>query len=228
MSAGGQAPPRTKHQASGAEHGVDVMLRVALTGGIATGKSSVLRTLASFGCRTIDADILAREAVLRDSPGWRAVVERFGREILQSDGTIDRARLGRIVFQDPAARRGLEAIVHPRVYQAIERRFQNAATRDPHAIVVADIPLLIETGGQTGFDRVVLVTCDPEQQLQRVMERDGLSREEAAKRIAAQLPLEEKRAHADYIVDTSGSFEETTRQVEAVYRELCAANRRRT
>ena len=196
------------------------MLRVALTGGIATGKSHCLAGFAARGVPTIDADRLARLAVAPGSPGLGAVVRRFGQEILRPDGTLDRAALGRIVFSDPGARADLEAIVHPDVYRRIRDWFAQLPLDTPLAI--ADIPLLFETGQEHEFDVVIVAACRPEEQLRRLMARDGLSAPDARARLAAQLPIEEKRARAHHVIDTEGEFPETDAQVERVHRRLIA------
>lgn len=187
------------------------MRRIGLTGGIATGKSYVANRLREAGVPVIDADLLARQAVEPGSAGLAAVVERFGREILTQEGTLDRERLAAIVFRDKAARRDLEAIVHPFVRREIEAFFQRLAGNEPFA--VADIPLLYETGRQRQFDMVVVVACSPATQLQRLMTRDGVSREEAERRVAAQLPIDAKVTLADYVIRTDGAYEETNAQV---------------
>jgi dephospho-CoA kinase len=202
---------------SGAHH----VLHVALTGGIATGKSHCLRRLAALGVPVIDADLLAREALEPGTLGHAEVVRRFGTEILTRDGAIDRAALGRIVFADASARNDLEAIVHPLVYARIMNWFDELERTAPApAFAVADIPLLYETGHHTGFDRVIVVACSPEQQLARVMARDGLSETAARQRIAAQWPIDQKRALADDVIDTNGTVDETRAQVDALARLL--------
>ena len=194
------------------------MRRIALTGGIATGKSYVAARLRDAGVPVVDADVLAREAVAPKSDGLAAIVERFGREILTPEGFVDRARLGEIVFRDEKARADLEAIVHPFVRRKIEEFF--AALPREHAFAVADIPLLYETRRQRDFDKVIVVATSPEQQIERVMSRDGLSREEAERRVAAQLPIDSKIALADYVIRTDGAHEETDAQVDGLLREL--------
>ena len=187
--------------------------RVALTGGIATGKSHVRARIEAAGVPTIDSDVLAREAVAPGSPALHAIVQRFGTGVLQPDGSLDRRALGARVFQDPTARLELEAIVHPLVRQRTELWF---AALDPavHPFAVADIPLLYETGRDEDFDAVVVTACDPATQLARVMARDGLTREAAQARIAAQLPIDEKVRRADYVIRTDGPIHDTDRQVE--------------
>lgn len=194
------------------------MVRVALTGGIATGKSHVLAAFAARGVPTIDADVLAHDAVAVGTPGAEAVRRRFGADIIRPDGEIDRRRLGAIVFNDTAARRDLEAIVHPAVYGAIQRWFASLPADTRYAI--ADIPLLFETGHERDFDAVVVAACEPDEQLRRVMARDGLAEADARARLAAQLPLGEKIARADHVVWTTGTPGDTARQVGEVAERL--------
>ena len=187
------------------------MQRIGLTGGIATGKSYVVTRLREAGVPVVDADVLAREAVARHSPGLTAVVERFGTEVLTPEGDLDRARLAHIVFRDEAGRRDLENIVHPVVRRGIAQFFDQlpAETR----LAVADIPLLYETHRERHFDKVVVVACAPALQIQRLIARDHLSPEDAERRLAAQLPIEEKVRRADYVVRTDGTYAETDAQV---------------
>jgi dephospho-CoA kinase len=196
------------------------MLRVALTGGIATGKSYCLARFAALGAAVIDADRLARDAVAPGSSALEAVALRFGRSILLPDGSLDRAALGRIVFNDRAARADLEAIVHPEVYRGIGEWF---ASRPPATrLAIADIPLLFETGHNHDFDRVIVAACDPHQQLTRLMARDRLSEPEARARLNAQWPIEEKVARADHVIRTGGTLADTDAQVRTVYELLMA------
>lgn len=192
------------------------MKRVGLTGGIATGKSYVVSQLRAAGVPVVDADVLAREAVAPGTPALAAITARFGDAMLARDGTLDRAALGTVVFADQAARRDLEAIVHPVVRAGIAAFFDGLPAATP--VAVADIPLLYETGRERDFDAVVVVACAPEEQLRRLMTRDGLSREAAAQRISAQWPIADKVARADAVIRTDGSHEETNAQV----RELIA------
>lgn len=193
--------------------------RIALTGGIATGKSHVRSRFEALGVPTIDSDALAREAVSPGTAALAAVVGRFGPQVLDAGGSLDRQKLGRIVFADPQARKDLEAIVHPEVRRATEAWF---ATLDParHRFAIADIPLLYEVGRDRDFDAVIVAACTPETQLRRVMERDGLSEAEARQRIAAQRPIEEKLRRADYVIRTDGTFEDTERHVREVFNTL--------
>jgi dephospho-CoA kinase len=196
--------------------------RVALTGGIATGKSHVRARLESLGIPTVDADVLARDAVAPGSPGLAAVVRRFGAEVCNADGGLNRRKVGAIVFHDPEARRDLENIVHPYVREMMERWF---ASLDPERVpfAVADIPLLFEGRREGDFDTVIVTACEPATQLRRLVERDGLSAAEAQQRIAAQWPLDKKIAKADFVIRTDGTFDETNRQVDAVVARLGSA-----
>jgi dephospho-CoA kinase len=185
--------------------------RIGLTGGIATGKSHVVTRLREHGVPVVDADVLSRESVATGSPGLAAAVARFGPGILDPEGALDRSRLGDIVFRDQAARRDLEAIVHPFVRERIEAFFTSVPASEPFA--VADIPLLYETGREKGFDAIIVVACSLETQLARVMTRDGLSREDAQRRIASQWPIEEKVKRADHVIRTDGTYADTDAQV---------------
>jgi dephospho-CoA kinase len=196
------------------------MLRAALTGGIATGKSFCLSRFAALGAATIDADILARDAVAPGSVGLEQVIRRFGTGVLLADGRLDRPALGRVVFGDRAARADLEAIVHPLVYRRIDDWFADlpSGTR----VALADIPLLFETGHQHDFERVVVCACDAAEQLRRLVTRDRLTAAEARARLAAQWPVAEKVRRADYVIRTDGTFAETEAQVRQVYEVLAA------
>lgn len=193
--------------------------RVALTGGIATGKSYVRGRFEAFGVPTIDSDVLARAAVAPGTNGLSAVVDRFGRDVLDADGGLDRPKLARIIFGDADARRALEAIIHPEVRRATDQWF---ASLDPtrHRFAIADVPLLYEVGRERDFDAVIVAACEPDTQLRRVMKRDALSEGDARQRIAAQLPIDEKVRRADYVIRTDGTFEETDRQVKDVFERL--------
>jgi len=195
------------------------MIRVALTGGIGTGKTYVRRRLEAMGVPTIDADQLAREALAPGTPGLGAVVARFGPHVLDGHGHLDRRALAAIVFSDAGARRDLEAIVHPAVRRAIDAWF-DTLNPDTTPYAVADIPLLYETGRDRHFPTVIVVACAPAVQFARVVERDGMSVDDARRRIAAQLPIEEKAARADHVVRTDGTFSDTDAQVDRLHREL--------
>ncbi|MDQ3069763.1 MAG: dephospho-CoA kinase [Acidobacteriota bacterium] len=194
-------------------------LRVALTGGIATGKSFCLAQFARRDVPVIDADRLAHAAVAPGSPGHAAVIARFGEGVVTPDGAIDRPALGRIVFGDARARRELEAIIHPAVHRAIDAWF--AELGDAGApLGIADIPLLYETGRDIEFDHVIVAACPVAMQIERLMARSGLTRADAKLRVAAQLPITVKTGRAGFVIDTSGSFAETETQVSRVLAEL--------
>jgi dephospho-CoA kinase len=190
------------------------MRRIALTGGIATGKSYVRAQFDKLGIPTIDADVLAREAAAPGTPGLSAVAKRFGSEVLDATGVLDRRKLASVVFADATARRDLEAIIHPSVRAAIDAWFASLPAGTPFAI--ADIPLLYETGREQDFDAVIVVAVDPETQVRRVMERDGLSEAEARARVAAQIPIADKARRADYLIRTDGTYGETDARVTAI------------
>ncbi len=195
------------------------MLRVGLTGGLASGKSFVGRALAELGCHLIQADELGHEVLKPGGEAYAAVVAEFGPEILEADGAINRRRLGDLVFEDPDRLERLNALVHPAVIRREEELMAELAARDPHGIAVVEAAILIENGSYRRFDRIVLAVCQPEQQIQRAVER-GVSREQALARLRRQMPLEEKRKYAHYVIDTSGSREETLRQVRQLYDSL--------
>jgi dephospho-CoA kinase len=197
-----------------------MLLRVALTGGIATGKSFCLARFAALGVPVVDADALAREVVAPGSAALAAIRVRFGDAVISSDGALDRAAMGRIVFRDRAARTDLEAIVHPAVYRRIGEWFVTLPPETRRAI--ADIPLLFETGHGPDFDRVIVCACDPAEQLRRVMLRDRLSEPDARTRLAAQWPIAEKVARADYVIRTDGTMADTETAVRTVFEKLKA------
>jgi dephospho-CoA kinase len=194
------------------------MVLVGLTGGIGSGKSTVARSLERRGAVVFDADVLAREAIAPRTPGFQRVVERFGRNVVASDGSIDREALAAIVFADVGARRDLEAIVHPEVF----RMFANAAAeyRDTDRVVVLSAPLLVETGMHAAFDLVIVVTAPPEAQVERLVRERGMSPEAVRSRMAAQLPLEAKAEAADILIDNEGTIGELEAQVDRVWRDL--------
>ena len=196
------------------------MLTVALTGGIATGKSYCLRRFADLGAPVIDADVLARDAVAPGRPGLAAIVECFGPGVLTPERELNRSALARLVFSDPRARATLESIVHPEVYRRIRVWFANlpAGTK----LGIADIPLLYETGQEHEFDRVIVAACDVVEQIRRMVVRDGLTDTDARARLAAQWPIAEKVARAPIVIWTDRGFEETDRQIEEAYRSLTA------
>jgi dephospho-CoA kinase len=197
-------------------------LLVGLTGGIATGKSTVSAMFAHLGARIVDADLLAREVVMPGQPAHALIVKEFGPEVLQEDGYIDRKRLGALVFGDAPRRRRLEEITHPAI-RARQLRILSVYEEEAfEGVVVWDAALLIEGGGHASMDRVVVVVADPDTELDRLMARDGFSEEEARRRIESQMPLALKVKLAHYVIDNSGSRAETERQVRLVYQALVA------
>ena len=194
-------------------------VRVGLTGGIASGKSTVSAILSELGAVVIDADAIAREVVARGTPGLDAVVAEFGAELLTPEGDLDRPAMGALVFADPEARKRLEAIIHPLVHR---RSAELEAEASAHAVVVHDIPLLTEVGRAGSFDAVVVVDAPTELQVSRMVEDRGWSREDAESRIAAQASREERLATATYVVDNTGTLAELRDRVEQVYADLAA------
>jgi dephospho-CoA kinase len=195
------------------------MLKIALTGGIATGKSHVLERLRRRGIPCLDADTLSHGATGPGTEATAAIEARFGRDVIAADGSVDRAKLGPIVFGDAAARRDLEAVVHPAVYRAITAAVRAFELVGTYAFLVVDVPLLFETGHATDFDRVIVTACSPERQIARLVAR-GLTEEAARQRLAAQLPTADKIARADFVIHTEGSFEDTDRQIDQVLAAL--------
>ena len=196
------------------------MLKVGLTGGLACGKSFVGEALARFGCLLIRADELGHEVLAPGGEAYKAVVDEFGSELVAAGGQIDRRVLAARVFENPAALARLNALVHPPVVRREEELIAEFAQREPHGIAVVEGAILIETGSYKRFDRLILVTCPEEQQVARSIHRDGVSEAEVRARLRAQMPLEEKRKYADFVIDSSGAKEETLRQTRAVYDEL--------
>jgi dephospho-CoA kinase len=196
------------------------MLRVGLTGSIAVGKSFVSGALAEMGCHVADADALARKVVEPGTEGLRRIVESFGPRALRDDGTLDRAALSSIIFADEEKRALMNSILHPLIIAEQDALLSRWEREDPRGVGVIDAALLIESGGFRRFDKIVVVHCRPEVQLERLMRRNALSREDALARVNAQLPQEEKLKHADFAVDTSGGFDETRARVLEVYEEL--------
>ncbi len=192
-------------------------MRIGLTGGIASGKSTVARELERLGAVIIDADVLARDVVALGTEGLKAVVARFGDAVLAADGSLDRRALAGIVFADPQARADLNAIIHPRVR---ERAAELEAAAPAGAVVVHVIPLLVETGQQDDFDAVVVVDTTVEEQLRRLTRRDSLTQTEAEQRVAAQASREERLDAATHVIDSSGPVRETMRQVDELWRSL--------
>lgn len=216
-----QTDEMPRHARAGIVKG-GIALIFGLTGGIATGKSTVAEMFRQRGAVIVDADLAAREVVAPGTEGLRRIRERFGEEYILPSGELDRAKLGALVFSDEQARKDLNAITHPLIRQHMDQQVQEAFERDPKAIVIMDIPLLIESmaQGQKRVDKVILVYVPPHIQLQRLMQRNGYTEEEAKQRIAAQMGIEEKKKWADWLIDNSGTLEETERQVEQLFPQL--------
>ena len=196
------------------------MIVAGLTGGIATGKSTVSNFLAEAGAQIVDADRIAREAVAGGTETWTRVVDHFGSGVLLPGGEIDRKRLGEIIFSDPAQKASLDKIVHPVVLRECARKLEEIRHRSADAVAVMDVPLLIETGMHEGLDEIILVYVPAAIQLTRLMKRDGIGRTEALARIDSQMPIEKKKRWATFLIDNSGSMAATRRQSLAVYEAL--------
>ncbi len=196
------------------------MLRVGLTGGLASGKSFVGHALRDLGCYLIEADELGHQVLQPGAEAYDAVIHAFGSEILDQEAFIDRQKLGELVFEKPDLLAKLSRLVHPPVIQRQERMIAEIAKADPSAIVVVEAAILVETGSYKKFDRLIVAVCSPEQQMERAMKRGAYTREEAMARLSRQLPLEEKLRVADYVIDTSGTKENTLEQVRAMYGSL--------
>ena len=203
------------------------MVRVGLTGGIASGKSTVSEAFARLGAKVLDADEVAREVVLPGKPAWTKLRHTFGSEFFHPDGRLNRSKLRRLVFANPEERSRLNAIVHPEVMREIDFRFEQLTSSAEHAVVLVDVPLLLEVEAADRFDRVVVVYVNETVQLGRLMERDGLSAEEASQALSTQIPLRDKVKQADFVIDNSGTLEETQAQVEKVWQELLELARAR-
>lgn len=201
------------------------MLRVGLTGGYASGKSFVGRTLRDLGAHLIQADELGHQVLLHDGAAYHAVVREFGAAILDESGEIDRRRLAGEVFENPARLQLLNSLVHPNVQRLEEELIDGFQRRDPGGIVVVEAAILIETGSYTRFDRLILVVCTPEQQIERAMHRDKCTREQAEARLSRQMSLEAKRKFAHYVIDSSGTKESTAEQTMMVYQSLRSINK---
>jgi len=197
-------------------------LLVGLTGGIATGKSTVSELLRQLGCEIIDADRLARDVVEPEQPAWKQIVADFGRGVVNADGTLDRKKLGAIVFADPDRRKRLEAITHPSIRARFQTRLDELAAQGFAGIVVFDAPVMIESGGYRNMDRLVVVVTDEATQASRLRTRDGTDDAEGRRKVASQMPLAEKAKLADYVIDNSGDRETTAAEVRRVFAALMA------
>jgi dephospho-CoA kinase len=196
------------------------ILKVALTGGIATGKSIVGQVLESLGCYIHRADQVAHDLMNPGKPAWKRIVNHFGQEILKSDKTIDRTKLGEIIFSDPQKRDFLNGIVHPLVFQKKIEILKFLEKQNTHKIFISEAALTIESGFADFFDKIVITHCQPALQVKRLMERDQISQKEAKNKIGSQMRAEEKTGFADYIIDTSGTIQETIEQTERLFRNL--------
>lgn len=196
------------------------MLIVGVTGGVASGKTTVSRMFEKEGAYLIDADQIARELVQPRRPAWKEIVRVFGREILQKDGTVDRKRLAKQTFVDSKQRRLLNDILHPRIKREVRKRVKAIEKKDPEAIVIFDAPLLVETGAHHEVDRVVVITSKETQQIERMKKRADMSEEETRRIIASQTPLEEKMKVADFIIRNEGPIQKTQKRVSEVFQQL--------
>lgn len=196
------------------------MLKVGLTGSIAVGKSAVCDIFAELGCHILDADRTAREVVKPGSEGLGLIVEAFGRDVLQPDGSLDRQKMGNLVFADGSKRQLLNSIVHPLVFDSQDRWLADLERLDPNGIAIVDAALMIESGGHKRFDQLIVVWCEPDVQLKRLMLRDGLTETQAISRINSQMSQDEKKKYADYLIDTTDGIERTRERVLEVFQKL--------
>jgi dephospho-CoA kinase len=187
---------------------------------LASGKTFVAGLLEQHGCHVIHADRLGHDVLLPDGEAYAAVVEEFGGDILQADGHIDRGALGRLVFSEPERLELLNSLVHPHVFRRQDEFFARVIAEDPAGIAVVEAAIMIEAGSYKRYDRLLVTYCAPEQQIQRFLERDGATEAEARARLESQMPLDAKRKFADYVIDTSGTKQDTARRVAEVYRKL--------
>lgn len=196
------------------------MIVAGLTGGIATGKSTVSAFLEQAGAVIVDADKIARHLVRKGQPAWQKIVDAFGLSILLPDGELDRSRLGEIIFNDPHQKRILNRIVHPEVGSETAVQLAEIEKNQPDSLVILDVPLLIESGMDAGLSEIIVVVIPEPLQIERLMHRDNLSQEQALARMRSQMPIDEKRKHATRLIDNSGSRENTRRQTMDIYRQL--------
>jgi dephospho-CoA kinase len=200
--------------------GKDNRLVLAVTGGIASGKSVVAQMLESLGAPLIDTDVLARWVVEPEKPAWKEIVSYFGDKVLEKNGRLDRKKMSDIVFADPVKRKKLESFTHPAIMEELARQVNDMAKKDPEAIIQAVVPLLIEINHQQYFHKVLVVHVPKEIQIERLVKRDGIEKEEAAKILKAQMPIDDKLAFADFVIHNENSLDETGRQVEALWEKL--------
>ena len=200
------------------------MLKVGLTGSIAVGKSFVLSVFEELGCHVLDADQTARDVVRPGTLGLTKIVSEFGDGVLTPAGELDRPKMASIVFADEKMRLLLNSIVHPLVFEAQDAWLRERETEDPDGVAIVDAALMIESGGFRRFDRLIVVWCEPEIQFERLIKRDRMSERDARRRIASQMPQEEKKKFADFLIDTSGGFEATRQRCRQVHSELIQLN----
>jgi len=196
------------------------MLKVGLTGSIAVGKSFVCSIFRELGCDVLDADQSARDVVLPGTAGLKKITDHFGNDILKENGELDRVKLGAIVFADRESREMLNSIVHPLVFEAQDCWFTDREAKNPDGIAIVDAALMIESGGYKRFTKLIVVWCEPAIQLKRLMARDAISEAEARRRIDAQMPQDEKKKYADFLIDTSNGYEDTRRQAAEIFERL--------
>jgi dephospho-CoA kinase len=201
------------------------MLRVGLTGSIAVGKSFVCDVFRELGCHVLDADKTARDVVKKGTQGLARIVSEFGEDILTPDGELDRPKMASIVFADEKMRLLLNSIVHPLVFESQNEWLAAREAEDPNGIAIVDAALMIESGGYRRFEKLIVVWCEPDIQFERLIKRDGLSEAEARKRIAAQMPQEDKKGFADFLIDTSGGFDSTRASCRRIHSKLLELNR---
>jgi len=197
-----------------------VSLLVGLTGSMGSGKTRAASLFRQLGAYTLDADAVCLALVKPREPAWREIVERFGNEILQADETLNRTELAKIVFTDPAKKRALESILHPRVFMEEQKFYNDIRSRQPDALVIIDAALLIESGNHKEMDKVIVVSCGQDEQIRRLLARGGWSREDIEKRLRSQMKVEDKIKLADYVIHNDGSLENLATQVESVFHEL--------
>ena len=203
------------------------MLRVGLTGNIASGKSQAALVFGELGAHIIDADVIVPGLLAGGTPTCKKVVETFGEGVLNPDGSVDRKKLAAIVFNDTEKRLLLNSLIHPEVRREVLRRIAELEEKSPGGgIIIVEAALMVESGSYKAYDRLIVATCDPDRQLSRIMSRDGLSIEDARARVAAQMPMQEKLKVADYSIETSGTFGETRKQIESIYRDLLIVERK--
>jgi dephospho-CoA kinase len=201
------------------------MLKVGLTGSIAVGKSFVCDVFRELGCHVLDADRTARDVVRKGTPGLAEIIDKFGEEILTADGELDRPKMASIVFGDEKMRLLLNSIIHPLVFESQNAWLEAREEEDPGGIAIVDAALMIESGGYRRFDKMIVVWCEPDIQFERLIKRDGLSEADARKRIASQMPQDEKKRYADFLIDTSDGFEPTREQCRQVHSKLLELSR---